>query len=339
MEHTEMQVPARGQLAQQVQQANRIRAARNRHANFLAGAEHLMAGNRGGHALEQLGFLVLIVLHWVIVTTMTDRVTELASRIKLLLMDVDGVLTNGKLFNVPDAAGQMVETKGFDSQDGIALQWLNWKGIKTGVISGRLSPATVERARQVKMTYVYQGHIEKVPILEEILKNAGIEASEVAYVGDDLTDVVIMRRVGLAIATANARAEVKACRALCDAGFRRRGRGAGSGGAAHESPGALGGDIEALRDWVRPPQRVGLLRSVRMELAIRIQVDELPEGLFLATSDELPGLVAPGRTVGEALDIARDVARKLIEARRERDGVPNLPTTTERRDHTIVITA
>jgi 3-deoxy-D-manno-octulosonate 8-phosphate phosphatase (KDO 8-P phosphatase) len=141
---------------------------------------------------------------------MTDRVTELASRIKLLLMDVDGVLTNGKLFYVPDAAGQMVETKGFDSQDGIALQWLSWKGIKTGVISGRLSPATQERARQVKMTYVYQGHIEKVPILEEILKNAGIDASEVAYVGDDLTDVVVMRRVGLAIATANAREDVKA---------------------------------------------------------------------------------------------------------------------------------
>jgi 3-deoxy-D-manno-octulosonate 8-phosphate phosphatase (KDO 8-P phosphatase) len=124
-------------------------------------------------------------------------------------MDVDGVLTNGKLFNVPDAQGQMVETKGFDSQDGIALQWLNWKGIQTGVISGRQSPATAERARQVKMTYVYQGHIEKVPILEEILTHSGIDANEVAYVGDDLTDVVIMRRVGLAIATANAREEVK----------------------------------------------------------------------------------------------------------------------------------
>jgi 3-deoxy-D-manno-octulosonate 8-phosphate phosphatase (KDO 8-P phosphatase) len=140
---------------------------------------------------------------------MTDHVTELASRIKLLLMDVDGVLTNGKLFNVPDAAGRMVETKGFDSQDGIALQWLDWKGIKTGVISGRLSHATEERARQVKMTYVYQGHIEKVPILEEILKDAKIDGREVAYVGDDLTDVVIMRRVGLAIAPANAREEVK----------------------------------------------------------------------------------------------------------------------------------
>ena len=136
--------------------------------------------------------------------------TELASRIRLLLMDVDGVLTNGKLYHVPDAQGQMVETKGFDSQDGIALQWLAWKGIKTGVISGRLSPATAERAKQVKMTYVYQGHIEKVPILEEILEHAKLHAREVAYVGDDLTDAVIMRRVGLPIATANARPEVKA---------------------------------------------------------------------------------------------------------------------------------
>jgi len=57
-------------------------------------------------------------------------------------MDVDGVLTDGKLYNVPDPQGNMVETKGFDSQDGIALQWLSWKGIKTGVISGRVSPAT-----------------------------------------------------------------------------------------------------------------------------------------------------------------------------------------------------
>ena len=133
-----------------------------------------------------------------------------AARIKLLLMDVDGVLTDGKLFNVPDPEGKMVETKGFDSQDGIGLQWLSWKGIKTGVISGRVSPATEERARQCKMAYVYQGHIEKIPILEEILRDAKIDSHEVAYIGDDLTDVVIMRRVGLAIATANARPEVKA---------------------------------------------------------------------------------------------------------------------------------
>src|SRR5271156_4755099 len=114
-------------------------------------------------------------------------------------MDVDGVLTNGKLFHFPDAAGNMVETKGFDSQDGIALQWMNWHGIKTGVISGRTSPATAERARQVKMAYVYQGHIEKIPILEEILADSKIPRQQVAYIGDDLTDIVIMRRVGLSV--------------------------------------------------------------------------------------------------------------------------------------------
>jgi 3-deoxy-D-manno-octulosonate 8-phosphate phosphatase (KDO 8-P phosphatase) len=134
---------------------------------------------------------------------------ELASKVKLLLMDVDGVLTDGKLYNVPGPDGKMVETKGFDSQDGIALQWLSWKGIKTGLISGRNSPATVERAKQCKFAYVYQGHIEKIPILNEILADAKIEASEVAYIGDDFTDVVIMHRVGLAIATGNARPEVK----------------------------------------------------------------------------------------------------------------------------------
>jgi predicted RNase H-like HicB family nuclease len=82
-----------------------------------------------------------------------------------------------------------------------------------------------------------------------------------------------------------------------------------------------------------------MLRSTRMELAIRIQVEKLPEGPFLATSDELPGFVAQGRTVAEALDIARDVARKLIEARRERDGAPNLPTADDQRDYTIVVAA
>ncbi|HWQ54958.1 MAG TPA: HAD hydrolase family protein [Bryobacteraceae bacterium] len=140
---------------------------------------------------------------------MANDVIALASKIRLLLMDVDGVLTDGRLYNVPGPDGNMVETKGFDSQDGIALQWLSWKGIKTGLISGRNSPATVERARQCKFAYVYQGHIEKIPILEEILADAGISSDQVAYIGDDFTDVVIMHRVGLAIATGNARPEVK----------------------------------------------------------------------------------------------------------------------------------
>ena len=132
-----------------------------------------------------------------------------AARIKLLIMDVDGVLTDGKLYNFQGPDGKMAETKGFDSQDGIALQWLSWYDIKTGVISGRVSPATDERARQTKMSYVYQGHTEKIPIIEEILKDSGASKEELAYAGDDLTDIVVMNRSGLAIAVANARAEVK----------------------------------------------------------------------------------------------------------------------------------
>src|SRR6185369_16163660 len=120
-----------------------------------------------------------------------DQITQLASKIRLLLMDVDGVLTDGKLFNVPAPDGSMAETKGFDSQDGIGLQWLAKVGIVTGLISGRVSPATVERARQCKFKYVYQGHTEKIPIIEEIMADAKIDASEAAYIGDDFTDVVI----------------------------------------------------------------------------------------------------------------------------------------------------
>ena len=140
---------------------------------------------------------------------MNPELRERAARVRLLLMDCDGVLTSGGLINVPGPDGKMFETKAFDSQDGIALQWLNWHGIQTGVISGRVSPALEERARQVKMTYVYQGHIEKIPILEQICQKSGIGADEIAYIGDDLTDVVVMRRVSLGFAPANARPEVK----------------------------------------------------------------------------------------------------------------------------------
>jgi 3-deoxy-D-manno-octulosonate 8-phosphate phosphatase (KDO 8-P phosphatase) len=132
-----------------------------------------------------------------------------AAAIKVLLMDVDGVLTDGRLYLVPGSDGKLVETKGFDSQDGIALRWLQWYDIKTGVISGRESPATAGRASQVGMTWVFQGHIEKIPLFEQIVSEAQVQPEQVAYVGDDLTDVVIMHRAGLSFATANAREEVK----------------------------------------------------------------------------------------------------------------------------------
>jgi 3-deoxy-D-manno-octulosonate 8-phosphate phosphatase (KDO 8-P phosphatase) len=171
---------------------------------------------------------------------MNPDIESRAARVKLLLMDVDGVLTDGHLINVPGADGKMYETKMFDSQDGIALQWLNWHGIQTGVISGRVSPATEERAKQVKMTYVYQGHIEKIPILEEIQKASAVAFDEIAYAGDDLTDVVVMRRVGLAIAPANARAEVKRAAHYVTAG-------SGGAGAIREVCEML---LKAHRKWV-----------------------------------------------------------------------------------------
>jgi 3-deoxy-D-manno-octulosonate 8-phosphate phosphatase (KDO 8-P phosphatase) len=133
-----------------------------------------------------------------------------AARVRLLLLDVDGVMTDGSYWTQPDGKGGLAEIKAFDSQDGIALQWLRRFGIQAGVISGRVSLATEERARSAGLAYVYQGHTEKVPILDEILEKSGLGAEQVAYVGDDLTDVVVLHRVGLGVATANARPEVRA---------------------------------------------------------------------------------------------------------------------------------
>lgn len=153
-----------------------------------------------------------------------DELLKKAANIKVLLMDVDGVMTDAKLYLVPGPDGTLAETKGFDAQDGIALQWARWHDIRTGVISGRDSPATRERARQVGMTWVFQGHIEKIPLYEQILAEANVTKDEVAYIGDDLTDVVIFRRAGLSFATQNARPEVKkSAHAVLD---RRGGDGA-----------------------------------------------------------------------------------------------------------------
>jgi len=137
-------------------------------------------------------------------------INERAAKIKMLLMDVDGVWTDSKLHYTVGPDGKVVETKAFNTQDGIALRWLSWKKIAAGVISGRNSLATEFRAKQLDVKYIYQGHIEKIPILEEIMAKEGIGLDEIAYVGDDLTDAIVMKRVGLAVAVANARPEVKA---------------------------------------------------------------------------------------------------------------------------------
>ncbi len=133
-----------------------------------------------------------------------------AANIKLLLMDVDGVLTDGTLYYFPGPDGKPVEFKGFNTQDGLGFHFLNEAGIKTGVISGRESPAVVERARILKMTYVYQGHLEKEASFNEILKEAKLKDEQVAFIGDDFTDAPLMLRAGLSCAVANARQELRA---------------------------------------------------------------------------------------------------------------------------------
>ncbi|MCR4820531.1 MAG: HAD hydrolase family protein [Elusimicrobiales bacterium] len=137
------------------------------------------------------------------------ELTEKASKIKMLLMDVDGVLTDGKMYFIPGPDGKMVEFKGFNSLDGIGLRLLNQFGIKTGIITGRISPATLQRAKNLGMTHLYQGFVSKLEPMKIIAKEEKIKADEIAYIGDDWTDIPALKAAGLACAPANARQEVK----------------------------------------------------------------------------------------------------------------------------------
>ena len=143
-----------------------------------------------------------------------------ARKIKLLLFDVDGVLTDGKLFLFPvptasqsggPASGQLVvEAKGFHAQDGAGISIARIAGIKAGLITRRNSETVALRARDLKLEQVHQGIRDKLKALHEILSAEGLSPSEVAFVGDDVIDLPVMRKCGLSVAVANARREVKA---------------------------------------------------------------------------------------------------------------------------------
>lgn len=135
-----------------------------------------------------------------------------ARKIRLLLFDVDGVLTDGKLFFLPTSAGDQstqIEFKGFHAHDGASISLARLGGIKTGLITKRKSTTVALRARDLNLEFVYQGVDNKRMCFEEILKKAHLEADEAAFVGDDVIDLPPMRAGGLAIAVKNARAEVK----------------------------------------------------------------------------------------------------------------------------------
>jgi 3-deoxy-D-manno-octulosonate 8-phosphate phosphatase (KDO 8-P phosphatase) len=155
-----------------------------------------------------------------------------AKKIKLLLLDVDGVMTDGRIWLFPAPAGAnpelrsqaaehadaggyaissdtMVEAKGFHAHDGTAISLARLAGIKTGIITKRISETVALRARDLRLDHVHQGVADKVGTFEKILAQEGLTPAQAAYVGDDIIDLPVMRRCGLAIAVPNARKEVK----------------------------------------------------------------------------------------------------------------------------------
>jgi 3-deoxy-D-manno-octulosonate 8-phosphate phosphatase (KDO 8-P phosphatase) len=124
-------------------------------------------------------------------------------------MDVDGTMTDGSVTLLSQPDGTALEIKTFDAHDGQGLTLAHTAGIRTGCITGRESAALLRRAREMKMDFIYMKQPLKIPAYEEILQKAGVPESAVAYVGDDLPDLPLMRRVGLAVAVGNAVPEVK----------------------------------------------------------------------------------------------------------------------------------
>ncbi len=155
-----------------------------------------------------------------------------AKKIKLLLLDVDGVMTDGTLWFLPAPAGSkrglreaqkakadaggyaiasddFVETKGFHAHDGTAMSLARLGGLKVGLITKRISETVALRARDLRLDYVYQGCADKLATLREVLERERLRPEQACYVGDDIIDLPVMRRCGLAVAVANAREEVK----------------------------------------------------------------------------------------------------------------------------------
>jgi len=153
-----------------------------------------------------------------------------ARRIKLFLMDVDGTVTDGGICLISATAGgtaapeKILEMKIFNSQDGQGLSLAHTMGIQTGFITGRRSPAVAQRAEELKVTFVYLGQASKTRAFEECIKKAGVTEEEVAYMGDDLPDIPLAQRAGLAVSVADGVPELKA---VCHYTTRRlAGRGA-----------------------------------------------------------------------------------------------------------------
>ncbi|MBI4460172.1 MAG: HAD hydrolase family protein [Acidobacteria bacterium] len=127
----------------------------------------------------------------------------------MILMDVDGVLTDGRILLIPDDKGGVQEVKMFDVQDGVGITFAHRVGLRTGVITGRNSTSVAARAKELGMEIVEQGTWDKLETYAKVRIAANLGDSQIAFIGDDLQDLPILRRVGLAVAVANACEEVK----------------------------------------------------------------------------------------------------------------------------------
>jgi 3-deoxy-D-manno-octulosonate 8-phosphate phosphatase (KDO 8-P phosphatase) len=139
------------------------------------------------------------------VTATSHDIDTRAAGIRLVLFDVDGVLTDGRVLVHADGT----ESKSFAIRDGIALVWAQRYGIRVGFLSARLSATTPQRAAQLGVTLVYHGVTSKLATYERILSDLGLADAQVAYMGDDVVDIAVLGRVGLSAAPADAVAEVR----------------------------------------------------------------------------------------------------------------------------------
>jgi 3-deoxy-D-manno-octulosonate 8-phosphate phosphatase (KDO 8-P phosphatase) len=143
-----------------------------------------------------------------------EDVLARARKIKLFLMDVDGTLTDGGVCLISTTAADgsanptVSEMKVFNSQDGQGLSLANTMGIQTGFITGRSSPAVARRAKELRVTFVYLGQAKKTEAFEECVRRAGVAEEEVAYMGDDLPDIPLAKRAGLAVCVADGAPEL-----------------------------------------------------------------------------------------------------------------------------------
>src|ERR1700738_2609008 len=137
------------------------------------------------------------------------KVMRRARKIRVLLMDVDGTITPRVVCLQAFPDGRTGELKVFDAHDGAGIKLASIMGIRSGLITGRDSPATARRAKEMGVEFVFQGKPKKLESYETILAAAGVGDDEVAYIGDDLPDLPLLERAGLAVAVANAAPEVK----------------------------------------------------------------------------------------------------------------------------------